>query len=303
MLEPTTHPLEYYAHPGLMTDPGEQVGLLEGLPPEIPALCQVVQGNLLHIFWAERYGVELSEVRKQEAEIRSVAGMLTRIRSVDDCPLTIPRPLEERLVGNCRDFTTMLCALLQHRGIPARARCGFGTYFERGKYVDHWVCEYWKAKEGRWVMVDAQLDEFQCQALQIAFDPHDVPHDQFLTGGKAWGLCRAGQADPEHFGIFDMWGLWFIRGNLVRDLAALNKMELLPWDCWGLIDKDEETLTPDDMALLDHVAALTQADNEVFAEVRAIYENEDRLRVPSVIRSYTASGIRTVDVTDEKQIR
>ena len=58
-------PLGYYARPGLMTDPGEHAGLSESLPTDIPALCQVVQGILLHIFWAERYGVARSEERKQ----------------------------------------------------------------------------------------------------------------------------------------------------------------------------------------------------------------------------------------------
>jgi hypothetical protein len=124
-----TDPLEYYACPELMTDPGEQARLLDGLPSEIPALCQVVQGLLLHIFWAERYGVKLSDERKQEVQIRSVARKLVRIRELADWPLAVPRPPEKKLAGNCRDFALMLCAILRHQGVPARARCGFGTYF------------------------------------------------------------------------------------------------------------------------------------------------------------------------------
>jgi hypothetical protein len=54
-------PLEYYAHPGPMTDPKKYASLFEGLPTTIPALCQVVQGLLIHIFWAERYGLALSD--------------------------------------------------------------------------------------------------------------------------------------------------------------------------------------------------------------------------------------------------
>jgi hypothetical protein len=45
------HPLGYYTRPGPTTDPGEHAGLFEDLPAAIPALCQVVQGLLLHIFW------------------------------------------------------------------------------------------------------------------------------------------------------------------------------------------------------------------------------------------------------------
>ena len=48
------------------------------------------------------------------------------------------------------------------------------------------MCEYWAEDEGRWVLVDAQLDELQCDVLKMSFDPLDVPRDQFIVGGKAW---------------------------------------------------------------------------------------------------------------------
>ena len=131
------------------------------------------------------------------------------------------------------------------------------------------------------MLADAQLDALQREVLVIPFDPCDVPRDQFLVGGKAWQMCRAGQADPDHFGIFDMHGMWFIRGDLVRDLLALNKIEILPWDGWGLISKDEQDISADDMALLDRIAALTLVDDPPFADVRAIYEGDARLRMPS----------------------
>lgn len=281
MSKPVADPLEYYAHPGPMTDPQEHAGLFEGLPTDISALVQVVQGLLLHVFWAERYGVTLPEERKQEVNIRAVSHILARIQELDARPLTVARPLEKKLVGNCRDFSTLLCAMLRSQGVPARARCGFGAYFEPGHYEDHWVCEHWKKDEGRWVMVDAQLDQFQRQALKIQFDPLDVPPHQFLIAGKAWQLCRAGQADPDHFGILNMHGLWFIRGNVGRDLLSLNKLEILPWDGWGLIAKEEQDLSTEDVELLDHVAALTLAGNEAFSQVRSMYEDDGRWKKPA----------------------
>jgi len=299
MSESTGDALEYYARPGPMTDPGEQGDLLGGLPTQVGALCEIVQGILLHIFWAERYGVTLSEEREQEVQIRSVAHMLARIRQLDDRPLTTARSLEARLVGNCRDFATLLCGLLRHQGVPSRARCGFGAYFELGQYEDHWVCEVWRAGEERWALVDAQLDAFQCQALEIQFDPCDVPRDQFLVAGKGWQWCRTGQADPERFGIFDMHGMWFIRGNLLRDLASLNKIELLPWDGWGLTEKEDQDLSEEHLALLDRVAALTLGGNEVFPEVRAVYEGDARLCVPSHIQSYSTGGVRSEEIGEE----
>ena len=68
----------------------------------------------------------------------------------------------------------------------------------------------------------------------------DVPRDQFLVAGDAWQLCRAGKADPMDFGILDLFGWWMIAGNVVRDLAALNNREMLPWDCWGPMPRPDE---------------------------------------------------------------
>jgi hypothetical protein len=73
-------------------------------------------------------------------------------------------------------------------------------------------------------------------------------------------------------------------------------MELLPWDSWGLIDRDEKDLSKSDLALLDQVAAITQGDNSRFDEIRSIYQNNECLRVPPVIRSYLKTGVQSVEI-------
>ncbi len=292
--------LAYYTQPGPVTalpaDPALDALLVDlpavrGLLATLPAtatvteLVQAVQGNLLHIFWAKRYGIELSDQKKAEVNIRSAAEMLRRIHAHDPVPLITPRAPEDRLVGNCRDFSVLLVALLQHMGVPARARCGFGTYFLEGKYEDHWVAEYWNLAEERWIQVDAQLDAFQQEQLGTDFDPLDTPHDRFLTGGRAWRLAREEGVDPELFGIFDLRGYWFMRGNLVRDVAALSQVPLLPWDGWGIILHEDADLSADDWALLDRIAALS-LDNAQFDTLRALYTADERLRVPPMIQSF-----------------
>jgi hypothetical protein len=44
--------------------------------------------------------------------------------------------------------------------------------------------------------------------------------------------------------------LWFVAGSLVRDVAARNKVELLPWDAWGAQPQPDETLDDDQLAFL-----------------------------------------------------
>ena len=301
MPEAHTNPLDYYARQGRITDPGPYAGLLEDLPVEIPALCRVVQGLLMHFAFAKPlYGLELSEEKKEKRELRYIAQMLARIHELDSRPLSHSRPPEKRLMVNCRDLAVLSCALLRHYSVPARARRGFATYFhgpasKPGFYTDHWLCEYWKADEGRWVLFDPEMGQAERKYCQVAIDIFDVPRDQFLVAGRAWQLCRMGQADPGRFGFEDEHGEWFVQDSLVHDLAALNKMELLCWDGWGLADRDAgDEVRAEDLVLLDRAAVLTLAGDSVFSEMRDLYEKDARLRVPEVIHSYTRTGLRQV---------
>jgi hypothetical protein len=277
--------LEYYTRHSPLSDPGEQAGLFAGLPSDLDPLCRVVQGSLVHIFWAERYGVTLSETGKETVGLRPVSAKLARLAQEDPAPLTAARPLERRQAGNCRDFSLLLASLLRHQGVPARPRCGFGTYFTPDHFEDHWVCEYWNASQGRWVLVDAQLDELQRRVLDIDFDPLDVPRNRFIVGGQAWQMCRRGQADPDCFGIMDMHGWWFIWGDLLRDFLSLNKVEILPWDWWESpywSHRLEDPLPADEreLAPYDELAALTLAGDEAFPALRLRYESDPGFKPP-----------------------
>lgn len=273
--------LDFYTSPAPMTaDTAARLAPVEG---DIAALAGVVQGLLLHEHWAGAYGQTLSAERRAGSHIRPVAEMLDRILAEDDKSLAAARPLERRLVGTCRDFTLLLVAMLRMKGVPARARCGFGAYFEPGRFVDHWVCEVWNGSEGRWVLVDAQIDEIQGRALKPDFDVLNVPRDRFLVAGDAWVQCRAGAADPDSFGIMDMYGLWFVAGNLLRDVAALNNMEMLPWDVWGAMPGEDEPMSEDTLAFFDRLAALTREPDAAFGELRELYESDERLRVPDTV--------------------
>lgn len=280
-MKPDDDVLAFYASHGPLSGPRQYADLFSDLPAEVDALCRLVQGLMVHIFWAKRYGLELSQERQQEASLRSVAAKLQRILELDERPLHQPRPPEKKLVGNCRDFSLMLTAMLRHQGIPARARCGFGAYFRPNRYEDHWVVEYWEAADERWVMVDPQLDALQRKVLAIRFDPLDMSPGWFVSGGQAWLTCRAGEADPDRFGIFNMHGMGFIRGDLVRDLLSLNKVEILPWDVWGLVALEDEQLTPADLDWLDQAARLTQGGNACFVTLQAHAAAEARLQIPA----------------------
>ncbi|MFP3950715.1 MAG: transglutaminase-like domain-containing protein [Candidatus Bathyarchaeia archaeon] len=277
-------------------------GMLRGLPEDIQGIVEVVQGNLIHLFWAERMGEKLTDVRRNEVNIRSVADMLRIIYEKKPALLTEHRSNSEKLVGNCRDFTVLAVSLLREVGVPARARCGFSAYFgkvDEIEFMDHWVVEYWDTESQRWVMVDSQLDKFQLDNLDIRFDPFYVPADKFLTAGSAWQMCRSGAANPDSFGLFDIHGFGFIKGNMIRDLAALNKMPLLPWDCWGLILEDDES--DEEMSLLDNIASVTIPYTRDYENIHSLYTHPD-LTVPNTIISWEGgkkpTKIKLSDITE-----
>ena len=262
-----------------MSDAGAKAALLDGLPRDVGGLAKVVQGLLIHEHIAPAYGVTLSAEQRAQAHMRSVEKMLDSIARQDSRPLPQARPPAERVVGVCRHFTLLHVAMLRRQGTAARARCGFGAYFEKGKFIDHWVTEYWNEDQQRWVLVDAQLDQRQRELFGIAFDPLDVPRDQFLVAGDAWQLCRSGKADAGAFGILDMHGLWFIAGNVIRDVAALNNHEMLPWDVWGAMTQNDAEL---DLSFLDQLAAFSHAPDRHFGDLRAAYKDK-RVAVPGTV--------------------
>jgi hypothetical protein len=265
-----------YSHPGPLThlEPA-QVALGAGLARDAASICAAAQALVVEPDDATAAGVP--EHRLVERNIRSARALVDVLTALDPRPLHEPRHPQLRVVGTCRHFALLSCALLRLRGIPARARCGFATYFIKGKSVDHWVVEHWRDSDSRWVRVDTEV-----LGTTLVPDATDLAVDEFLTGGEAWQRHRAGSIDPDSFGVVGVdyaWGIGEIRGNAIRDLASLCKVEMLPWDEWGRMDDSYQGRTGTDYdELIDRVAAACASDDPT--TITATYASED-LMVPN----------------------
>jgi len=268
-----------YRNPMAFSDAGLWALQFAALPADIAGLAEVLQGLLIHEHLADAYGITLSERQRSEPHVRPAEDILERIAIHDPRPLYQARPPGERFAGCCRHYTLLHVAMLRSKGFAARARCGFGAYFAGGRFVDHWVTECFDEAQRRWILVDAQIDDRQRALFGIDFDTLDVPRDKFLVAGDAWRLCRDGQADPQSFGVLDMAGLWFVAGNVIRDVTALNNREMLPWDVWGgMVEADGEI----DLAFIDRLAHLTREPDRHLDELRVVY-TDPRIAVPSSV--------------------
>jgi hypothetical protein len=184
--------------------------------------------------------------RLKDVDLRYADAMFGRLLEMGAPHLSRDRLPEERLPGCCRDFAVLFVSMARHKGIPARVRVGYATYFKPGWYLDHVIAEVWDSEEVRWRLVEPEITA--AVVARVGFDPLDVPRDQFVTGPLAWIAARSGRVDPEHFVVAPDLEIPYTRGwlslrhHVVQDLAALNKTEMLVWDQWGILNEDDPLL-------------------------------------------------------------
>jgi hypothetical protein len=256
-----------YASPGRLTELGNS-DALAGLDGAAFDVCWPVHDLVISPSDAQALG--LASERFEENQIRPAASLLERLLALDSSPLITARAHGQRVIGSCRHFAVLACALLRHRRITSRVRCGFATYFQPSKALDHWIVEH-REPAGRWVRLDPEV-----LARDVVEHPEDLAPGAFMTGVEAWQAYRRGDIDATTFGVYgtDNFGPGEIRGNLVKDLAALNKVEMLPWDEWGRMTDAYEGATGEDYdELLDEVANACAADRD--DDIRDLFQRPD----------------------------
>lgn len=276
----------YYASPGQNTDLGEDAAEIRAAGLDVGGLTRIVQGLLIHDFFAEsQYGVRLSAEASQSIHLRRTQDVLHAAKANAPGSILLARKPADRVASRCHQYAKLLTAMLRAKGIAARARCGFAGYLAPGVYEDHWVCEYWQPEEMRWITVDPTIDAALRPITSLKADPLDLPESTFLSAGAAWQLCARNQADPKLFGVsaLGLTGLWMIAGNLVRDIAALNKMEMLPWDAWGAQPWPNVAFSDTQTTWFNDVAVLSAQPDANWAAVKARFQQDPGLRIPSQI--------------------
>ena len=196
---------------------------------------RVVQGLLMHEHIAPAYG--LTPQPRAARPGACPAGREDRSQAIvahDARPLPRRAPPGERQVGVCRHFTLLHVAMLRRArragARPLRLRRLLREGQVRRPLGDR-VLERRPQGAGCWSMPSSTpASASSSGSPSIRSTCRAISSWWRATPGSC---CRAGKADPKAFGILDMHGLWFIAGNVIRDVAALNNHEMLPWDVWG----------------------------------------------------------------------
>src|SRR5580704_12204099 len=90
----------FYAQPAAMT--ALPHGLADAAPSDVAGVFALVQGLMMHQFWAGAYGETLTDARIAQTHTRSSVAMLELARGLDDAPLREARPPARRVIGVCR---------------------------------------------------------------------------------------------------------------------------------------------------------------------------------------------------------
>lgn len=210
-----------YSHPG----PYHEALTLGGQAPK--SIARWINSFMQHPRGADsqKRGFVVKQV--VDLELRCVTEILA---AATERKLFDGDPKQIKIGGLCRDFAILAASAFRNMGIPARLRVGFADYIVPDFWEDHWLCEW---HDGQcWYRFDvefAAVDGF-------LFNTLDVPRERFLMACEAWLRIQNEPGIASRFGVssLDLAGEWFVAGSLLREVAALRKLELKPWDYWGL---------------------------------------------------------------------
>ncbi len=278
-----------YTYPGLYQDL-----LVRDLPDDVRELGLLMRQNVIHrTTLAEgnvgsnadlRFG-DMTRVpwwRQPEDDILvTAAAMFAELYRRDQRGLVHDRKPEDKLVLTCRFVHVMVASILKSKGIPARVRSGNAPYFDMGEVgkvsADHWIAQYWHAKESRWVTIDVDGS----LSLDADFDPYDMPEGVFDFPADAWLAIRAGTDDPQRF-----WNALPIRGTIVilwslfYDFHCIMNNECIyPHHPHCALPEVFEKLTSTELEQIDHLAQLMQKPDDNFDELKHIWETNKEFRL------------------------
>jgi hypothetical protein len=238
------------------SDPGAHAARLGELPRDPAAIADALEEFVIHHMIARQIGFPVPDYAESDRSLRRASLLLETLLQRDARSLAIHRDLPNYLYVTCRDFALLAISALRAQGIPARLRAGFASYFKAGYWEDHYVCEY--QRDGRWVMLDAQIGRRAREGMRIPFDIANVPATGFRSAPSVWRAMRRGEIDAATCGLTyaDIVGEWWIAASVIRDAATLAGIECLPWDHWGptLAFRDTRSVTDEQARDIDALA-------------------------------------------------
>ncbi len=286
--------LRYYRQTSCYTDLGYYKEFAERLPDSVDALCILQRMQIIHpvvflndpdirrkqdTFWGDMTKVPTTKLMFEDELFPTAISMLSELlrRNTD---YSVHREAKDKLHVTCRGQAILLAAVLKAKGYPARARSGFAPYIKYyGICYDHWITEYYKEEEARWVLVDADL---HCPDHEIDFNLNDMPRNRFLFGAEAYlGLRRGAYTEDQILYASNppTIGLKAAIRGLLFDFHCLMNDEILFYHVPVYIQDQDFTLSEEEYQELDELAELMLEPDGNFESLCGIWKTREKFRM------------------------
>ncbi len=283
-----------YSQHTAWSDPGPFADSLDDLPAHPSELTDCLENFLIHHAAARSLNFGVPDYAETDRNLRTVERLFQTAKDRDNRPFTEHRKLSAYLYGSCHDFTLIAASKFRSQGIEARLRVGFVDYFRKGRWEDHWLCEY--RKDGEWQLLDAQLGMRARQGHGIEFDVTNVPRSRFKSGSELWLAIRGGEIDAQTCGLFyaGISGHWFPASNVLKDVATLAGIEPLPWDYWGPAREfsRDQAVSEDAQVQLEQLAHCFVPTPDSPGEASSILDGFEWAKPTRTVLSFVDGGLR-----------
>lgn len=289
--------LEHYKKFSLFTFPGAyKEKLASELPDDIREIGNLVRNAFIHRTTLEdwrvkrkrdlKYG-DISKIpwwqQAQDDYLVTAGAMLTELYRKDPKGFIKDKKAEDKLILTCRFVAIIVASILKSKDIPCRVRSGFAPYFK--DYTgdtnswDHWINQYWKESESRWVTIDVD----GCKH-PLSFDPSDILEGEFDFAADAYLAVREGKISPDHFcNAGGSKGIYPLVWELIYDLHCLMNSEIIylhgPEFVLFVNYLQGKPLKEEDLVDLDKLARLMKNPDKNFDKLESIWGSSKKFRL------------------------
>ncbi len=292
-MEKTADVTEFYRQTSCFTDLGLYRSFAGSLTDDIRELCLLQRAQIIHpVVLIEmrahgktkcRHG-DITEIPADrllfENERFQTAGAVLAELLRRDGRYSAGRRIRDKMHLTCREQAILLAAILKAKGVPARVRSGFAPYITGdGVSCDHWICERYDEREGRWLLTDAD-----CAWDIDDFDFTDIPRGRFIFGAAAYLGLRNGSLrgdELRYASVPPETGMRAALRAVFFDFHSLMNDEIFFWHTPRYVAEKDFSLSEDEYAELDSLAALMTEPDRNFDALRAVWQNTMKFRILS----------------------
>lgn len=286
--------LEFYKKTSLFTDLGYYREFAAALPDDIQELCMLQRMQIIHPtafydesirdnshpIWGDIRNVPETRFKFEDELFPTAISMLSELLRKDGY-YSKERNVEDKIYVTCRGQAILLTSILKAKGYSVRTRSGFAPYIKwDGVYYDHWIAEYYKEEEKRWVLVDADIHGFEENEL----DSNDIPRDMFMFGAEAYLKIREKTLEKRLVYYADtppVLGLSAAVHGLFYDFHCLMNHEICFYHVPKYIRDKGFQLSEEEYRELDALATVMLEPDQNFHQLQSIWNSTPKYRILS----------------------